>query len=374
MAKASSAKPSLVPAFLALLVLILFGYLLYSDSQPTRTEHTVSPPIEIITLNDQPPLTIINETEQAPSGEQVLKQEAKLFVEQLSPKIDKSVVINPNNDLFVRHNSIITLPDLEHRITTLQSLMADKSLAGDTAITLNYTSETPYQTTLAKLSEDIEDHNEIITIITENGDQITASLADLLNQSNVAPDASITHLLKKKHRVQTHFSELAKLDIKSSQHIIADILHGTQDIALNDILPADIQSDDALFYLHRVTDRDVQGLWGIIQSGLIDKFRQGLNLEGISQNKDLIQTVIPSDADEKLSSGLSSFLGKILNNKVDSSYIYNLETRTMGFDANVIHPGQQLILIHFSPSELKQIYQFFSEKRNQDTETFAITD
>ena len=46
----------------------------------------------------------------------------------------------------------------------------------------------------------------------------------------------------------------------------------------------------------------------------------------------------------------------------------------MGRDSNVIHPGQQLVVIHFSPEELKQIYQFFSEQRNQETETFAITD
>jgi hypothetical protein len=82
---------------------------------------------------------------------------------------------------------------------------------------------------------------------------------------------------------------------------------------------------------------------------------------------------IPADADEPLPSGLSSFLGKLLNNKVESSYVYNFSTDSMGRNPNVIHPGQQLILIHFTNNELSNVYQFFSDKRNANVETFAIT-
>ena len=39
---------------------------------------------------------------------------------------------------------------------------------------------------------------------------------------------------------------------------------------------------------------------------------------------------------------------EVLNEKVESSYVYNFNTRTMGHDPNLIFPGQQLILIHFS--------------------------
>ncbi|PHS24335.1 MAG: hypothetical protein COA83_08085 [Methylophaga sp.] len=256
MARTTSAKPSLIPAILALLVLILFGYILFSDLKPgSSTEHDINPPIEII--DTPPPLAIITQNEDILQKE----QEAEAFVSQLAVATTEPIIVNENNNQFVRHDSIIVLP---------------------------------------------------------NGDEQTLAIKDIIQDGDMA--------------------------------------------------------DDALFYVHNVTDRDVQGLWGIVQTGLINKFRQGLSIKGVSQNKDMLQAVIPANADEQLPSGLSSFLGKILSSKVDSSYIYNFNTKKMGRDSNVIHPGQQLVVIHFSPEELKQIYQFFSEQRNQETETFAITD
>jgi hypothetical protein len=256
MATVASAKPSLVPAILALLVLILFGYILFSDLKPgSNTEHDINPPIEII--DEPPPLTIITEPDDLLKKE----QEAEAFVSQLAIATTEPITVNEDNDQFVRHDSVISL------------------------------------------------------------------------QKNDG-----------------------------------------EPLAIKDIIQDDAMADDALFYVHSVTGNDVQGLWGIVQTGLINKFRQGLRIEGISQNKDMLQAVIPANADERLPSGLSSFLGNILSNKVDSSYIYNLNTKKMGRDSNLIHPGQQLVVIHFSPEELKQIYQFFSEQRNQDIETFAITD
>jgi len=367
MAKAAPAKPSLVPAFLALLVVIFFGYLLYSDLNPSRTEHTISPPIDIF----EPPLTILTDESDEPNST-VVEQEAKLFVENLSPKTDQPVIINENNDQFVRADSVISLPNLEQRSTTIQALMADNDLADDTPITLNFSSEERSQTTLAELSDNIEDHTESITIISADGERLTAPLADLLSRANLDQNALITLILNKQHSVKTRFADITNIEISHSQSLIATINHSIQEFSINEMLPTSTQADD-LYYLHRVTEQDVQGLWGIIQAGLIDKFRQGLRLDGVSKNKDMIQAVIPSDADEKLASGLSSFLGKILATKVDNSYSYDLKTHGIDFNIDLVHPGQQLILIRFTPDELKEIYQFFSEKRNQGTETFAIT-
>jgi len=370
MATAAPAKPSLIPAFLALIVVIFFGYLLYSDLNPSRTEHTITPPINII----DPPLTVITHDDIAPDSDQIIEQEADLFIANLSPKTDSPVIISENNDQFVRPDSIISIPDLEQRVTTIRELMADESLTADTPIVLHFTSEERSQTTLADLSKNIEDHTETITIITTEGESITAPLADLLSRDDLDKNTLITLILKKQHSVKTRFADIADIEVSPSQSLIATINHSVQELSINEMLPENSPTTNSIFYIHRVTDLDVQGLWGIIQAGLINEFRQGLRLEGISRNKDLIQAVIPSDADEKLPSGLSSFLGKILADKVDSSYSYNLKTRDIDFDINLVHPGQQLIIIKFAPDELKQIYQFFSEKRNQGTETFAITD
>jgi len=360
----SSPKPSLIPAFLALLVLAVAAYLLFTDLEPTRTE-LISPAIEI---TDTPPLTIIPPIPQALSAE----QEAELFVNSLATT-EEFITINENEDKFVRNDSVIVLPDLEYLATTKEALLADKSLNADTPLTLNYITHDKVQTTLAELSDTIEDQASNITIITPDGKQIISPLADLLNHKDIELNTTITRVIPQKHRIVTTMGDLKNIDIAVNQPLIATITHGSQAVTLKDLTQSELLPDDALFYLHRVTDHDVQGLWGIIQSGLIDKFKHGIELEGIAHNKNLIQAIIPDDADEKLPSGLSSFLGKILKNKVDNSFIYNLKTRSMGHDANLIFPGQQLILIHFPPIELEQIYQFFSHQRDQNIETFAIT-
>ncbi len=141
----------------------------------------------------------------------------------------------------------------------------------------------------------------------------------------------------------------------------------------NIIQDPSLHSDD-MFYLHHVTERDQQGLWGIIQHGLVEKFRAGLSLEGISHTRDTLQVIIPADADEQLTNGLSSFLGKLLSQKVHSSYIYNLETKQLGHNPNIIQAGQQLVLIKFSPDELKSVYQFFAQQRQQAVQTYGIPD
>jgi len=374
MANVSAAKPSLVPAILALLVLIVFGYLLFIDASPSRTEHTLNPPIEIV--EPQPPLTIIEEVDLAPTSDEVTEQEAQAFVEALTtPQQQETIIaITEGQDQFVRHDGLISLPKLENRTTTAAQLLADTSLTSDTELTVRYTNEQHITTSLAELAESIEDHTAAITIINNDGQQITAPLADLINQAQGNTSAVITHIKKTMVIKQLTVSELAQLDIAGDQPIQVTINHGEQQLSIKEIIQSADIADNELFYLHRVSEHDQQGLWGIIQAGLIDKFRQGLSIEGISRNKDLMQVTIPADADEKLTSGLSSFLGKILNNKVTSSYIYNYSSRTMGHDPDVIHPGQQLVLIHFSAGELKQVYQFFSAKRNQGIQTFAIVD
>ena len=375
MAKATPNKSPLIPALLALLVLFLFGLLLFTDfdSKTTRTEHTVNPPIELI--EPQPPLTVIRDSSKTVSREHVNEQEANAFVDTLAKPQDQSITINEHNDQFVRHDSVIALPDLEHRMTSIDELLADPNLTADTPLTLHYTTTVEQLTTLAELSDKYEDQTVVLTIIDQNGQTYSKPLFELLSQKDVDLTAPITLITQQKHSLQTTLAELANIkDIDHKDPVVVTINHGIQELSVKEIIQSGDMPDNALFYLHRVTEDDLQGLWGIIQSGLIDKFRQGVHIDGISPNKDTVRAVIPADADEKLTSGLSSFLGKILTQKVNSSYIYNFSTHTMNHDPNLIYPGQQLIMIHFSPEELKQIYQFFSDNRNQGVESFAVGD
>ncbi len=367
-------KPSLTPAILALLIIILFGYLIFSDLKSTRTEHTINPPIEIIDQQETLPLTVIKEKSGPTSQDQRIQQEAKQFVQNLSPAPSQPVTIKEHENQFVRTDSLIHIPELQQRTTTPQALLNDKTLSDSQALTLDFTTQQDTPTTLAQLIKTIDDQTIPITIVTQDGQHITAPLADIIQQGKIALDAPIILKTRHTHHLKTTLKKLKTLNIAPEQPVRATLEQGKQTLKLSTLIPQAQAKSDSLFYLHRVTEQDKQGLWGIIQSGLIDKFRQGLPIKGIHQNKEIVKAVIPADADEKLPSGMSSFLGKILQNKVKTSYIYNFYTKKMGRDPNLIHPGQQLILIEFSPEELIEIYRYFSDKRHQDVNTYAVPD
>ena len=362
MASTSPSPPLIIPAFLALLIIILFGYLIFTDLETTKTGRTVNvnPPIEILETANKLPLTIIHQQDESSNSE----QEAQQFVENLSPSNAEGTLIEvkENNDQFARHDSVISLTDIEHRKTTINELLQDKTLTDDVLISIVQQTEHRQSTTLSKLSSMIEDQTAAITILTADGKMFTLPLAELISQRVVSLDEEITLITHGTQTLTVHPSDLASLDITKDRFLHVTLEKKGPQIEIKDIIPSDEQLDDTLFYLHRVTHDDNQGLWGIIQAGLIDKFRQGVAIKGVNQNKEFVSAVIPKDADEKLLSGLSSFLGKILNQKVDNSYIYNFKSKIMGRDANFIQPGQQLALIAFQANELAEIYQFFSKK------------
>jgi hypothetical protein len=370
MVKSARPSPSLLPATLALIVLVVLGYLLFNDFNPSRTEHMVNPPIEII--DQQPALTVIPETDPA---EPINEAEAKSFVDNLAeqPKDNESAItVEENKDVFVRHDSKLTLPNVEQRETTFGELLQDDSLSDDTPIILQYETVTETATTLNELQSQIEDQYAPISIRTAEGKVINKPLADILRDNSLDPNAPITLISRKSHRIDMTFGELSQLDLAADQPVKAIIQQDEQEIAVKDIV-TEAMPADALYYLHRVSAADKQGLWGIIQSGLINKFREGLIIDGIARNRESVQVTIPADADEKLPSGLSSFLGKILTSKVNSSYVYNFKQHKMEDGPDRIYPGQQLILIHFTPQELRDIYIFFAKHRQQNAESFAIS-
>lgn len=128
-------------------------------------------------------------------------------------------------------------------------------------------------------------------------------------------------------------------------------------IKLQELLDNPDQTSESVYFIHAVNNHDKDGLWGIIQHGLMKTFTAGLTLPG----QDTAITVdIPQDADEKLANKRSSFLGQILKNKVDKTYIYNYKEGILGDDPNLIKPGQQLIIVTFTEQELMGIYEHFT--------------
>jgi hypothetical protein len=127
-------------------------------------------------------------------------------------------------------------------------------------------------------------------------------------------------------------------------------------IKLKELLNDTDSDKKRIFYLHAVNVADEQGIWGIIQKGLTGTFSKGISL---SRANGTIRTLIPEDADEILSNKNSSFLGKLLNYKVLTTYVYNYEKGNIGKNPDYIKPGQQLIIVTFTEQELMSVYQHF---------------
>lgn len=359
-----------IPIFLAVLVVGALIWLLYTDIQPTNTPEDVAPPIELI--DDELETEIIEERPEPPSADEITQAEAETFVENLALSENKTITINENQDEFVRPGGIIALPDLEERTTTLSELRKDDSLDDDTELTLRYTERSETPTTLQATAEESDDHMAFVTIETEEGETITDRLTNLLEREDLDQQAPVTLLEERQVTREMTVGELDEADIDEDMPLEVTIDHGTREIVISDIIDTEQMADNSLLYLHRVTERDKEGLWGIINSGLIERFRRGLQLEGVSESGKPLRVEIPPDADQPLPSGLSSYLGRVLHGKVRTSYIYNFSTNSMGRDPNLIHPGQQLILIEFTQDELRDIYLFFAEDHREDVESFGI--
>ena len=116
---------------------------------------------------------------------------------------------------------------------------------------------------------------------------------------------------------------------------------------------------DTIFYVHTVQPADEQGIWGIVQSGLIDNFARGMAVRR-GEKSETYTVRIPRDADERLDDQSSSFLGKLIDRKTEESFVYNFRDNRMGRNPDRIFPGQEIVIINFEPEELIAIYTHFA--------------
>ncbi len=181
-------------------------------------------------------------------------------------------------------------------------------------------------------------------------DQAGISLEE--DQSNpVAPNADATFA------VSTHLNVLGTKPKAGDTHSNVSVpLQLASQVKLMELLDNPDQASQKVYFIHAVNEGDDEGLWGIIQHGLMKTFTTGLTLPGLDKT---VYVSIPKDADEQLNDKRSSFLGQVLKRKVDQTYIYNYKQGILGDNPNLIKPGQQLVIVTFSEQELIGIYNHF---------------
>ncbi|WP_415901802.1 hypothetical protein ACMXYR_12220 [Neptuniibacter sp. QD29_5] len=158
--------------------------------------------------------------------------------------------------------------------------------------------------------------------------------------------------------VSSHLSVIktGKNEKNTNATVANTALVSTQQIKLLELLDDPDNSAQKVYFIHAVNEGDDEGLWGIIQHGLMRTFTEGLSLPGLGEK---VSVDIPKDADEALGDKRSSFLGQVLKAKVDQTYIYNYQKGILGENPNLIKPGQQLVIVTFTEQELIGIYHHF---------------
>lgn len=136
---------------------------------------------------------------------------------------------------------------------------------------------------------------------------------------------------------------------------------GNEEVRVGDLLnkygiPTNEQD---LYYVHAVEEDDDQGVWGIVQGGLIARFANGIAVRR-GESVKTYTLLIPKHADERNYDGTSSFLGKVIWHKTVEAQVINTQQGWSRTSADLVVPNQDTVIVTFKRQELVAVYQYFA--------------
>ncbi len=293
--------------------------------------------------------------------QEALEQEAEEYVERLAEPTSDPVPVE-RADHFVRGDralSLVTEAVIEEM--TPEQLFADPSLKDDTPITVVREVEQVERTTPEKIiAESGGDMDRPVKVL--EGDEVReTTVRKLLDEHEAEPDKPIDIVKNLKYFEKTTPREL-KQDPSLSRDRPLRVIRAPYSLTMATVaqlmgvdkeVPA-----DTIFYVRTVQPEDEQGIWGIIHHGLIENFAQGVAIRR-GEALDTYRVEIPEHADERLPDESSSFLGRLIFEKTKESSVYNFKVGRIGKNPNLINPGQEIVIVSFTPEELIAIYKHF---------------
>ncbi|UCD71812.1 MAG: hypothetical protein JSW70_02125 [Syntrophobacterales bacterium] len=295
--------------------------------------------------------------------EKKIEREAEKRIEALKGKLSEPIDLE-RADHFVAAQTVISKKDRRIITTTPEAILKDLSVDPKSEIKVLIEEEKTIITTPRELLKNRTIHPDTpIYLITEGGLVTETTPRKLLADPSITLDTPIKILEKVEKVAVTTPEELQKRAPSPETPIRVIVEKPGETITLSQLLPEEMGLREDTFYIHSVTREDVQGIWGIIQHGLMDQFLKGIPMdtEGGFPEEKFLTLEIPQYADEPEEEGYSSFLGKILVTKTRESYVYNYTSGRMGKNPDYIFPGQELVISPFSNNELVQIYKHFSK-------------
>jgi hypothetical protein len=302
---------------------------------------------------------------EAARSELRLDADANAFITTLVPP-ERIAIPAARANHFVRPTQSLDLSStIESQHTaTLRELLALPDVDAGATIEFIRTAEERYPLDIAALARATPSELAKPIRIVDKGNVVEVPIREALARQQLKPLEPLTVVSSVRRRFSTTLSAL-RLDasVKLSEPLTIIERNADANLQLVKDLLGQRQSDnpDSLYYIRTVGKNDVQGIWGIIQSGLIDNFAAGVAFQrGTSAQRYRVE--IPVDADEPLRNTTSSFLGRLIHAKTAASTVYNIGEGRISTDPNLIRPGQQIVIVDFTPQELTAIYRHFARQ------------
>lgn len=324
------------------------------------------PPVRAPGEATQAPAADAGDQETAAAQEEALEAEAEAYVEQLAEPSGEPIAVE-RADHFVRPERTLSLitDELVEEVTP-QELLADPSLHEDTPITVVKEAEQVQRTTPEKIVAESGGNLEKKIKVLEDERVRETTVRELLEKHKEQPQEPIEIVKNFQYFEKTTPGELKRDESLPPDKPIRVIRvpYSLTMATVAQLLGADEEvSADTIFYVRTVQPGDEQGIWGIIHHGLIENFAQGMAIRR-GESLDTYRVEIPKYADERLPDNSSSFLGRLIFEKTKQSSVYNFKAGRIGEDPNLINPGQEIVIVSFTPDELISIYKHFvSEQR-----------
>ena len=298
---------------------------------------------------------------QKPKTEEV-EREAVKRIEALKGELREPVDME-RADHFVDAKTVLSKRDRRIVTTTPKTILEDLSVGAKSEIKVLFEEEKTSITTPRELWENRTIHPDTpIRILKEGGVVEETTPRKLMADQSLTPDTPIKIIEKVEKVAVTTPEELRKMVPSPDTPIKVIVEKPGEALTLAQLLPGERELGKDTFYVHAVTRDDAQGIWGIIQHGLMNQFLKGISVaaeEGVPERK-VLTLKIPGEADEPRDNGYSSFLGRILDKKTRESYVYNYSSGRMGRNPDYIFPGQEVVISRFSKEELVEIYKYFA--------------
>ena len=349
---------------LIVLILLIAGIGVYLFTQKSDSLDDVKPQQSLEPVNEGIEPTVV--------------EAAKQHIEKLTTESKEQVLDITKADNFVTGEQLLKMPTMESEQIVIEKVdstySAESPEAAETSAIKQKveqrvekvvekraatapgktnTTQTNQIETTAQSSEDAT--QLVVTQAIDSGSKvIQGSAAAIQTQSVVVTQGAAPAVSFESAQVDATNLEVTQVgELQTGQS-----LRPGQRIRLQELLSDPDLAAGTVFYIHAVSPTDAQGLWGILQRGLIKTFAQGIELK---ESGRVLTAEIPMLADETLENRRSSFLGEFLYQKVQDTYVYNYQQGMLGQDPDLIKPGQQLIIVSYSENELISIFNHFTQ-------------